>query len=78
MIQTWNRYQSQTGEIVTMETEKQRLVPDIPQSVVICHNKLELCEMSPEQKIRENIKKKGKVKNGLRKNCRTGNSVCGR
>ena len=39
MIQTWNRYQSQTGEIVTIETEKQRLVPDIPQSVVICHNK---------------------------------------
>ena len=30
------------------------------------------------KKIRENIKKKGKVKNGLRKNCRTGNSVCGR
>ena len=32
-------YQSQTGEIVTIETEKQRLVPDIPQSVVIYHYK---------------------------------------
>ncbi len=28
-------------------------------------------------RIREYIKKKGKVRNGLRKNRRTGNSVCG-